>query len=381
MQPLLGYCESERAWLVGLITALVRCESPTTDKAAVDACGRELAARAQAMGGRVRMLPREDAGDHVLIEFGTGKQTVLLLGHHDTVWPVGELARQPIRRVEGHLFGPGVYDMKAGLALGLLAVRALQASPEGLPGRIVLLSTSDEETGSASSRAIVEEAARRSAAVLVLEPAAPDGALKTSRKGGGQYHIRVRGVAAHAGVEPEKGASAIHEIARLIGTIVGLNDAASGLALNVGTIRGGTRGNVVAREAEASVDVRVTSLDMAKRVDQTLRGLQASDSRITLEVNGGIDRPPMERTPAVAGLFGQARLVATSFGRILREASTGGGSDGNFTAALGVPTLDGLGAVGGNAHAVGEYVTLGELPWRAALVATLLRRILAGYTH
>lgn len=381
MQPLLGHCESERAWLVGLITALVRCESPTTDKAAVDACGRELAARAQAMGGRVRMLPREDAGDHVLIEFGSGQQTVLMLGHHDTVWPVGELTRQPVRRVEGQLFGPGVYDMKAGLAIGLQAVRALKATPEGLPGRIVLLSTSDEETGSATSRAVIEEAARRSVAVLVLEAALPDGSVKTSRKGCGHYTIRVRGVAAHAGVEPEKGASAIHELARQIDAIERLADPSCGLTLNVGTIRGGTRANVVAREAEATIDVRVPSAEVGERVDRALRALTPTDKRITLEVSGGIDRPPMERTPGVAGLFNQARLVATGFGRILGEGGTGGGSDGNFTAALGVPTLDGLGAVGGNAHAVGEYVTIADLPWRAALVASLLRRILAGYTR
>jgi glutamate carboxypeptidase len=374
--PLLRFCEAERPWLLDTITTLVGCESPSTDKSAVDACGRTLAACLTAMQARVQVLSRADAGDHLRAEFGSGTCQVLVLGHFDTVWPVGELHRQPARRDDERLYGPGVYDMKAGLAIAMLAVRALAATAEGLPGRIVLLFTSDEETGSASSRSAIEEEARRSEAVLVLEPSLPGGAVKTARKGCGQYTLRVSGVAAHAGVEPDKGASAILELAHHVVALSSLADPASGLTLNVGTIRGGTRPNVVPDEAEAEVDVRVTSMADAARIDASLRALRVHDSRTSMVVTGGFERPPLERTPAVVDLYRQAEAVAAGLGRCLGEGSTGGGSDGNFTAALGVPTLDGLGAVGGGAHAVGEYVEITSLAWRAALVAGLLRRIL-----
>lgn len=380
MRTLLTYCQAELPWLIDAATALVRRESPTTDKAAADICGGELAARLAAMGARVTVLPRTDAGDHLRAEFGSGPRQVLVLGHFDTVWPVGELERQPLRREGGRLYGPGAYDMKAGLALGMLAVRALAASPEGLPGRIVFLCTSDEETGSASSRGIIEDEARRSEAALVLEPSLPGGAVKTSRKGCGQYKLRVSGVAAHAGIEPERGASAIHELARIVAALPYLADADRGLTVNVGTIRGGTRPNVVAASAEADVDVRVMSLADAAEVDAAFQALRPHDPRTTLDITGGFERPPLERTPAGAALYELARAAAAELGQNLGEGASGGGSDGNFTAALGVPTLDGLGAVGDGAHAVGEYVDEAELPRRAALVAGLLRRILARYT-
>lgn len=377
MQSILRFCEAEQAWLIDTITMLAGCESPTTDKAAVDACGRALTARLAGMGARMHVLARENAGDHLLAGFGHGTRQVLVLGHVDTVWPIGELDRQPIRRDGARIYGPGVYDMKAGLAIAMLAVRALADSPGGLPGRIVFLFTSDEETGSASSRSAIEDEARQSVAVLVLEPGLPGGAVKTARKGCGQYTLRVSGVAAHAGVEPEKGASAILELARLVVALPQLANPASGLTLNVGTIRGGTRPNVVPDAAAAVVDVRATSLADAAHVDTSLRALRVHDPRTSIEVTGGFERPPMERTPAVVDLYRQAQAVAAELGRSLEEGATGGGSDGNFTAALGIPTLDGLGAVGGRAHAVGEYVEIGSLPWRAALVAGLLRRILA----
>lgn len=378
MRPLLTFCEAELGWLVDTTRALVHCESPTPDKAAVDRCGRELADRLTALGARVLRLPREDAGDHLLAEFGCGTRQVLLLGHFDTVWPVGELARQPWSDASGRLHGPGVYDMKAGLALAMLAVRALQESAAGFPGRVTCLFTSDEEAGSASSRQVIEDEARRSEAVLVLEPSLPGGAVKTSRKGCGQYRLRATGLAAHAGVEPEKGASAIHELARQVVEVLRWQDPDCGLTVNVGTITGGSRPNVVAETAEAEVDVRVTRLADAGRVETLMRGLRSADPRVTLDVTGGFDRPPLERTAGVVSLFEQARAVAAELGHTLGEGGTGGGSDGNLTAALGVPTLDGLGAVGGGAHAVGEYVETAELPWRAALAAGLLRRILAG---
>ena len=321
MKSLLTYCESERAWLVDTTLSLVRCESPTLDKAAVDECGRALQVQLRALGGRVQVLQRAGAGDHVLAEFGCGDRQVLLLGHHDTVWPTGELARQPARAEQGRLYGPGVYDMKAGLALALLAVRALQDGPDGLPGRIALLSTSDEETGSASSRAAIEDEAQRSAAVLVLEPALPDGGVKTWRKGCGQYLVRVRGVAAHAGVEPEKGASAVHELARQVDSALRLADPSRGLTVNVGTVRGCTRPNVVAEAAEAEIDVRVSSLEDAARVDRAIRALRPHDARTSIDVAGGIDRPPMERSAAVLHLYEHARGVAAQLGRKIGRAS------------------------------------------------------------
>jgi glutamate carboxypeptidase len=377
MRSVLAYCERELPWLLDMIEALVCLESPSGDAHAINRCAARLESRLSGQGGVVSRLPGGSAGDHVRAEFGSGTRQVLLLGHIDTVWPVGTLARLPFRTAGGMLHGPGVFDMKAGLAMAALALRALAQSPGGLPGRVVLLATADEETGSAASRPAIEAEALRSAAVLVLEPALPGGALKTSRKGCGEFVLRIGGRAAHAGVEPEKGASAISELARQVPRIEALQDAAAGTTLNVGVIRGGSRPNVVAADAEAVIDVRVASAEEAARVTGSLRALAPVDPRTRLAVAGGIDRPPMERSAGVAALFAIARAVAVELGHALEEGSTGGGSDGNLTAALGVPTLDGLGAVGGGAHADNEHVSIADLPWRAALLAGLLRRILA----
>jgi glutamate carboxypeptidase len=376
MKALLSFCERERDWVVGTAAALVRFESPTEDKAAVDGCGEELGRRLREIGGRVQRLPAVEAGDHWLAEFGAGARHVLLLGHLDTVWPLGTLAVRPARIEAGRLSGPGVFDMKAGLAIGMLALRALEASGEW-PCRVTLLATSDEETGAATSRALIEATARRSDAVLVLEPSLPGGALKTARKGCGEYLVRVDGVAAHAGIEPEKGASAVHELARQILAVERLQELDRGTTLSAGVVRGGTRPNVVAERAEAVFDVRVTSMAEAARVSAALAALVPSDARTRLTVTGGIDRPPLERSPAVVALYGHARALAAELGLDLGEGATGGGSDGNLTAAIGVPTLDGLGAVGGGAHAADEHVSVADLPWRAALLAGLLRRIAA----
>ncbi len=375
MRSLLAYCEHELPWIVETIEALVRLESPSGDAPAINRCGAELARRLGALGGDIAMLPGGVAGDHLLARFGTAGPQALLLGHMDTVWPAGTLDRLPFRAEQGRLHGPGVLDMKAGLALAAMAVRALAEEPDGLPGRIVMLVTADEETGSASSRAIIEAEARASSAVLVLEPALPGGALKTSRKGCGDFVLRVSGRAAHAGIEPERGVGAISELARQIARIEALADAAAGTTVNVGVIRGGSRPNVVAAEAEASIDVRAATTAEATRVAAALGGLTPVDPRTRLAVEGGFDRPPMERSAATARLFALAREAAAGLGRDLGEGGTGGGSDGNFTAAIGVPTLDGLGAVGGGAHADDEHVTVADLPWRAALLAGLLRRI------
>jgi glutamate carboxypeptidase len=376
MSELLRYCLARRAWLVETILSLVACESPSTDKPAADRCARLLAGCLETAGGQVELLRRDSVGDIVRGTFGGGPRHVLLLGHYDTVWPEGELARQPARASDGFLYGPGVLDMKAGLGLALLAVRALAEGP-GLGGRVTLLWTSDEETGSQHSRACIEEEALTADAVLVLEPALPDGSVKTARKGCAQYVLRTTGVAAHAGVEPEQGASAVHELARLVTQVVAWNDPSRGRTVNVGTVRGGSRANVVAESAEAEIDVRVTSLADGRWVDAAMSRLQATDGRVRVSVTGGIDRPPLERTAGVAALYEAARASAADLGLPLGEGATGGGSDGNLTAALGVPTLDGLGAIGGGAHADDEHVLVGDLPWRAALVAGLLRRVFA----
>jgi glutamate carboxypeptidase len=377
MRDLLTFCEAEQPWLRSTIERLVAIESPTPDKAAVDACGAEVARVMREMGGAVDVIPQSAAGDHVRGVFGTGARGVLLLGHFDTVWDNGTLARMPIVERGGRLFGPGVFDMKGGLSIALQAIRALRHAgwPEGL--RVTCLWTSDEETGSETSRALIEEQALASDAVLVFEPALTGGALKTARKGVGHFDINVRGVSAHSGIDPGAGASAVHALARIIATLEPLNDPATGVSVNVGVIRGGTRSNVVAESADAEVDVRIVKAEDAPRLDRALRAIGSGDPRISVTVDGSIDRPPFERTPAVAALFATAKDVARDLDVSLDEGATGGASDGNFTGALGVPTLDGLGAVGGGAHAIDEHIELAPLPFRAALAAGLLRKLAA----
>ena len=374
------FCRAERAWLVETIEALVALESPSLDKGAVDRCGAEIARRLEAIGARVTRLPQRERGDHIRAEFGPAAsgdddRQVLLLGHFDTVWPVGQLQRMPLAHHDGRLHGPGVFDMKAGIALGMLAARAATSHQSPVTSRIVMLWTTDEEIGSETSRHAIEDEARRSAAVLVLEPSLPGGALKTARKGCGTFEIVARGIAAHAGVAPQEGASAIHELAHQIGRLRRLSKQSEGISVNVGTFTGGSRSNVVAEEARAVVDVRAKTADEMTTVDGAIRQLQVDDPRVTLEISGGFDRPPLERTSAVVRLFERARALAGEIGTDLREGSTGGGSDGNFTAAIGVPTLDGLGAIGDGAHALHEHVTVDALPDRAALIAGLIQSL------
>jgi len=299
---------------------------------------------------------------------------VLILGHFDTVWPVGTIEQMPLRRDATRLAGPGTFDMKAGIGIAWMAMRALHATDTPHPP-VVMLWTTDEEIGSGTSRAIIENEARHAAAVFVLEPALPGGALKTARKGCGEFELTIAGVAAHAGVDPGKGASAIHELADQITTIETLQDLDRGISVNVGVVLGGSRPNVVAAEARALIDVRAPTKADAEDVEAALRRLQPRRRGTRLTISGGFERPPLERTAAVGRLFSMARDVASSLGRELSEGSTGGGSDGNFTAALGVPTLDGLGPIGDGAHATHEHIEIGALAWRAALVAGLLREV------
>lgn len=372
---LLAQCRAHEAWLIATIEALARLESPTDDRRAVDRCGEDLAARMVGLGGRVSRVMAATAGNHLRAEFGSGSRQVLLLGHFDTVWPVGQLEQMPLRREGDRLHGPGVFDMKAGIALGLLATRAVTELAPPRDCRIVMLWTSDEETGSHTSRALIETEARQSEAVLVLEPALPGGAVKTSRKGCGDYEIVVHGDPAHAGVDPGKGVSAIRELIRQVMQIETLQDLEHGISVNVGVIAGGSRANVVAALAHAHVDVRAPSQADADRLHAAMMRLTPHLPGARLEVRGGFSRPPMERSAGVARLFELAREVGAELGQDVAEGSTGGGSDGNFTAALGVPTLDGLGAVGDGAHARHEHIVVSALVPRAALVAGLLARL------
>lgn len=375
-ERLAEFCRNQQPWLLETIEALVSLESPTDDKAAVDRCGTELSHRLMGMGADLRQITASSAGNHLRAKFGKGRRQLLLLGHFDTVWPVGQLQRMPLRRTGDRLTGPGVLDMKAGIGLGMLATRAVRELSSPNDTQIVMLWTTDEETGSDSSRALVETEARQSAAVLVLEPALPSGALKTSRKGCGEYDLVVRGEAAHAGVDPEKGVSAIRELARQVLAIETLQDLPNGVSINVGVIEGGSRPNVVAAEARARVDARARTMADADRLDAAIRGLTPHLRGATLEIRGGFGRPPMERTSGVARLFELAQAAGADLRQTVAEGATGGGSDGNFCAALGVPTLDGLGAIGDGAHALHEHVIISSLAPRAALIAHIINRLI-----
>lgn len=372
------FCHGERDWLLDLIESLVAIESPSTDKTAVDRCGAELARRLEAIGAGVTRIPIAERGDHLRAEFVEAgrrpSRQILLLGHFDTVWPVGQLDRMSIRRDGGRLHGPGVFDMKAGIAIAMLAARAVREGGAALSGprTIVMLWTTDEEIGSGTSRALIEAEARLSETVLVLEPSLPGGALKTSRKGCGSYELVVHGVSAHAGIEPQKGVNALEELAHQILRIQALQDLDRGVSVNVVQATGGTRSNVIPDFARATVDARARTMADAEWLDRELRALPRVNPWSALEITGGFDRPPLERTGAVVRLYERARELAAEMGLTLHEGATGGGSDGNFTAALGVPTLDGLGAVGDGAHALHEHVEIEALADRAALVAGLL---------
>ncbi len=379
MKELLDAAHARRRDSVALIGRLVACESPSHEPAAV-ARFAQLVAREVGRMASCRTFSGRGQGPHLRCEFrlpGPRKQgQILLLGHSDTVWPLGTLRRRPFREADGRLWGPGVFDMKAGIAMAIEAVRLILQQKRPVARRVVLLLNSDEEIGSVSSRALIEREARRSEAVLVLEPATgPEGKLKTARKGVGIYTIRALGRAAHAGVDFAAGANAVVEIARQIQRVAGFTRLDRGITVSPGVVRGGTRSNVIPDEAVAEVDVRVPRLKDAEQMDRRFRALRPYDERCRIEVSGGLNRPPMERSPGVVRLFRLARELAREMGFQLDESSSGGGSDGNFTAALGVPTLDGLGAVGEGAHAENESVFVDRIPERIALLAALIQAI------
>jgi glutamate carboxypeptidase len=375
----LQYFEERREQIIQTIRQLVEVESPTDSKDAVNRLGSLLAGRFEGLGGHAKFHRTQNFGDHLQVDFPgkAGGKPVMLLGHLDTVYPLGTLTTMPFRVADKRLWGPGSFDMKSGIAFMLFAIEALRHSHgDELPRPVTVLLVSDEEAGSDTSRHITENLARKSAAVLVLEPAyGPKGAVKTARKGVGEYILKVRGKAAHSGLDFEKGASAIIELARQILEISKLTDLKRGITLNVGTVQGGTRSNVIPAEASAVLDARVARMKDAAVLDRKLRSLKPFNRKCKLEITGGVNRPPLERTSAVAALYKKASDIARQVGWKLEEAAVGGGSDGNFTAALGIPTLDGLGGVGEGAHATHESVLISELPRRTVLLSALIETV------
>ena len=378
MRLLLAHARRELPRLLAHLEEMTAIESPSDDKAA---CARVLAlaaGQARELRGTVRMHRHASVADSLEARFGPARRGVkplLLLGHVDTVWPHGTLRTMPFRVGRERVSGPGVLDMKAGVAMAFAAIRLLSES--GLLRRpVTLLLHGDEEIGSPESRAVTERIARRCEAVYVLEPAqGANGAYKTARKGVGQYRLTVRGVSAHSGVDFDAGHSAVVELARQLPAVAGLTDPACGLTVNPGVIGGGTLPNVVAAEAWAEIDVRVVRAADTARVERQLARLRPVDQACLLEISGGMNRPPMERTRAIAALFARARDYAAGLGFVLEEAATGGGSDGNLTAALGIPTLDGMGAVGAGSHAPQEHLLRRHLAPRTALLAAMCMEV------
>jgi glutamate carboxypeptidase len=367
---------AREAAIVERLRWLVEHETPTDAKAAVDALGRALAIAAAELGGAVALMPQARYGDLVRVDWpGAGAGQLLVLTHIDTVWPLGTLASMPFRLDDGRAYGPGALDMKAGVAAMLTALAGLRASGRTPGRRVVWLITGDEEAGSPVSRPVLEDLARASDYALVLEPGRADGALKTQRKGIGRFVLTVTGQAAHAAAWPGQGVSAVEELAHQILRLHGLTDPATGTSVSVGVASGGTRGNVVAAEATAEIDLRVATLAEAERVVPLITGLTPVLPGARLTVSGGLTRPPMERGPAVVQAYERVRAIGAELGLTLRQGGAGGGSDGNFTAALGVPTVDGLGGVGDGAHARHEHVTVRSLVERSALLAALLERL------
>src|SRR5438132_7087903 len=362
--------------MLATLRRFVTAESPSLEKAATDRCCRVIAEEWNKRGPRVRRIAQKHRGDILRITCAPAKSRpsgqLLVLGHYDTVYSTGTLARMPFRVKGGKVYGPGTFDMKAGIVQALFALQALQHAEMRLRKRLVFLWTSDEEIGSESSRKFFETEARRSDAVFVLEPSfGSRGLLKTARKGVGGAELIVHGRASHAGLAPQEGVNAIHELARQIARIEKWNDLRRGVTINAGIIEGGTRTNVIPERARAVLDLRALRVSDMRNLEVRLRGLRAVQAGARLEITGGFDRPPLERKMS-ASLFARAQLLAKQMEFSLGECTAGGGSDGNFTAALGIPTLDGLGAVGGGAHSSHEHVLVNTMPQRAALLAALL---------
>jgi len=373
MKELLDYAHAHADDTMETLRAMVEMESFSADKPSIDKLSSYIKDRLEALGAKVEVAPQAEAGDHLLAEWGEGDEQILILCHMDTVWPTGTLQEMPFRIKDGLVSGPGVLDMKAGIAINLHALEALGALGLTPQRRVKMVFNSDEEVGSITSRTLIEEEARKSAHVFVLEPAAgSSGALKIGRKGVGMFQVKVTGRAAHAGNEPEKGISAVVELAHQIIRLHAFTDLEIGTTVNVGVMSGGAVRNQIAPFAEALVDLRVVTMSEADRVTQEILALKPSLPGASVEITGGMNRMPMEKTPATARLLDTARSLAGPLGIELTEAHVGGGSDAQFASAMGVAVLDGLGGVGEGPHAVHEHIIAAELPKRVGLLASLL---------
>jgi glutamate carboxypeptidase len=374
--PFLPYLRKRLPQMLETLRELTVLESPSLEKKPTDRCCELLAEKWLRHGTIAQIIRQKHRGDHLRVVWkpseGRAKSQILVLGHYDTVYPTGTLAKMPFRISGGKAYGPGTFDMKAGIVQALFALEAIRELQAPVQKRLVFLWTSDEEIGSESSRKLIEEEAQRSEAVFVLEPSlGPRGLLKTSRKGVGEAEIIVHGRASHAGLAPEKGINAVHELAVQIARLEKWNDLRRGVTINADIVSGGSRTNVIADRAAATLDLRAWRHADMRALEKRLHSLKPVHPGAKLEIRGGFDRPPLERKHSAA-LFARAKSIARELGFPLGEAAAGGGSDGNFTAALGIPTLDGLGTVGDGAHATHEHILINAMPLRAALLAALL---------
>ncbi len=368
----LTYLREHSPSMVADLKRFIALESPTTNKAAVDALGKALAEELRGLGGAVEVLPKAEVGDVLRARWNPGEGGVLIMSHMDTVWAIGTVAGRPTRIDGDRLYGVGAMDMKGGIVIALWALRALRALELFPRGPISYQLNSDEETGSKHSSAEIESEALAHNVVFVTEPP-QDGAYKTQRKGVSQYTITAKGRAAHSGADHERGVNAIEEIAHQVIAVEAMTDYTIGTTANVGVISGGTRANVVPAEAKVEINVRAWTRVNQQAIHEKMMSLRAVHPEAEIAVDGGVGVPPMERTAEIAALFKRAQTLAAEMGIALEEGRTGGGSDGNKTAALGVPTLDGMGMVGEGGHAVGEYGEISSLPERAAIMAAMLR--------
>lgn len=376
MSKAISYFQQNRERIVELLEELVKMESPSLNKPSCDKLAIFLWDQFTSSGIKATILEQQKVGNFLRVEFGQGEEQILVLCHLDTVWSLGEVKRRPVRRQGDKLYGPGAYDMKGGICLALFSLKAIKELGLSLDKRVVIIINSDEEIGSHSSRLLIEAEAKASKAVLCLEPSLPGGKLKTSRKGVGVFTLRIKGRAAHTAGDYDQGVSAIHELAHKILRIHKLSNPRRGLTLNVGRVEGGTLSNVVAAASEAEIDLRFIEPADGEKVVQRLHNLRPRLPGISLEISGGINRPPLLPTPQNQKLFKRAQEIALSELNLRLEGGmSGGGSDANFTSALGVPTLDGLGVDGDGAHSVDEFVLLPSLVERGALLTELLVRL------
>ena len=378
MHPHVEKIHERREEMLEFLEMLVNMDSPSTDPVLTTAISRAVGMRCEESGASVKYLPVEGAGDHVMATWGSddGEGSLLLLCHLDTVWPEGESEERPFTIKEGRAYGPGVHDMKCGTVQAICAIEEAFASGNPPGGQVVLLCNTDEEVGSKTSRPIIEEMAGQARTVMVFEPSVPPrGSIKTFRKGVGGFTVKTTGKAVHSGADHEAGISAIEEMARQILHLHSLTNYETGTTVNVGVIDGGTRSNVVAAECTANVDVRVSSMDEGRRIEKVIKALRPHLDGATVEVSGGVERPPMERSEEIVALFEKARALGQEMGFEITEAGTGGASDGNYTAAMGVPTLDGLGAVGAGGHSLDEWINIDKMIERTALAVRLLQTL------